>query len=105
MRFACERSRSISVGRILLAAIYLSGGVEVGAIAAAFEDSVERYRSYLAEDVESALAGARQLRERAIANDLPGAKQWWIDARVGWERSEVFPDGFRTTAPVAVDRT
>ena len=40
------------------------------------------------------MAGAQRLRERALAADLGGAKQSWIDARAGWERSEVFTGGF-----------
>jgi iron uptake system component EfeO len=66
----------------------------VGAHAAAFDDSVERYRSYLIDNVESTLAGARTLRERIAANDLDGARHAWIEARIGWERSEVFTGGF-----------
>ena len=34
------------------------------------------------------------MRERMEAHDLEGAKQAWIEARVGWERSEVFTSGF-----------
>jgi iron uptake system component EfeO len=63
-------------------------------MAAPFDEAVERYRLYLIEDIESALVGAQRLRERAIANDLGGAKQSWIDARAGWERSEVFTGEF-----------
>ncbi len=43
--------------------------------AGALEEGAERYRPYLIEGVASALAGARALRERAAAADLPGAKK------------------------------
>src|SRR5262249_3095994 len=44
--------------------------------------------------IGQALTGVRTLRERMEAKDLDGAKRAWIEARVGWERSEVFTSGF-----------
>src|SRR5215470_11212545 len=61
---------------------------------ASLDEGVERYRGYLIEDIDRALAGTRALGERMRARDLDGAKRAWIDARVGWERSEVFTSGF-----------
>ena len=58
------------------------------------EDGAEIYRRHLVEDIGQALTGARTLRARIAADDLDGARQAWIDARVGWERSEVFTTGF-----------
>jgi iron uptake system EfeUOB component EfeO/EfeM len=54
----------------------------------------EQYRSYLIEQISQTLANANRLRERAAANDVDGAKQAWIAARVGWEQAEVFISGF-----------
>jgi len=34
------------------------------------------------------------LQERLIAGDGDGAEKAWIDARIGWERSEVFTEAF-----------
>ena len=62
--------------------------------AAPLEASAEGYRHYLIEDIGQALNGTRALRERLVAADLDGAKRAWIEARVGWERSEVFTSGF-----------
>jgi len=62
--------------------------------AAPLDEAAERYRPYLIEDIGRALTGVRTLRERIGANDLDGAKRAWIEARVGWERSEVFTSGF-----------
>ena len=62
--------------------------------AAPLDDAAEHYRRYLIEDIERALIGARVLRERIGAGDLEGAKRAWIEARIGWERSEVFTSGF-----------
>src|SRR5262245_54705330 len=58
------------------------------------EDRAETYRRHLIDDIGQALTGTRTLRARITANDLDGARQAWIDARVGWERSEVFTTGF-----------
>ena len=70
----------------------MTGGPNAGA--AGLDEGVERYRRYLIEDIGQALNGTRTLRERIAANDLDGAKRAWIEARVGWERSEVFTSGF-----------
>lgn len=58
------------------------------------DDGAESYRPYMIEGIGSALTGARNLRDRAAAGDLKGAKEAWLSARAGWERSEVFTTGF-----------
>jgi iron uptake system component EfeO len=82
----CWRAPMLGV----LAAIALAAN----AGAAPLEASAEGYRRYLIEDIGQALNGTRALRERLVAADLDGAKRAWIEARVGWERSEVFTSGF-----------
>jgi iron uptake system component EfeO len=62
--------------------------------AATLADGAEQYRSHLITDVDRTLANAGMLAANAAAGDLEGAKQAWIEARVGWERSEVFTTGF-----------
>jgi len=62
--------------------------------AASLDEGVEKYRSYLIGDVDSTVMSVRKLQASVAANDLEGAKQAWIDARIGWERSEVFTSGF-----------
>jgi iron uptake system component EfeO len=54
----------------------------------------EDYRPMMIKDIDQSLAGARSLRARLAAGDVAGAEKAWIDARVGWERSEVFTDAF-----------
>ena len=34
------------------------------------------------------------MREAILANDVDEAQKAWIDARIGWERAEVFTSGF-----------
>ena len=74
---------------ILLVASWLSP-----ARAEALADTAEHYRPLMAEQIDQSLAGARLLRERIAAGDLEGAKTAWIEARIGWERAEVFTSGF-----------
>jgi iron uptake system component EfeO len=93
-----RRSRCMVVAGLVLIAM---GASNAGA--AGLAESAERYRSYMIEDIGHALAGARMLRERITTNDLSGAKQTWIDARVGWERSEVFTSGFAPDLDDAID--
>src|ERR1700746_3192107 len=71
--------------------------------AAALEEAAERYRPYAIEGIGSALAGARELRDRAAAKDLSGAKKAWLSARAGWERSEVFTAGFVPELDALID--
>jgi len=74
----------------VIAATALAGN----AGATPLEASAESYRRYLMEDIGQSLKGTRALRERLVVADLDGAKRAWIEARVGWERSEVFTSGF-----------
>jgi iron uptake system component EfeO len=67
------------------------------------DDAAERYRPYMINDIDLALTGARQLRDRIVAHDIAGAQKAWIDARVGWERSEVFTAGFVPQFDDAID--
>ena len=57
-------------------------------------EAAEHYRPIMVRDIDQSLAGARLLRARLAAGDVPGAQKAWIDSRVGWERSEVFTSGF-----------
>ena len=55
------------------------------------------------DDIDHALAGARELRDRIVAHDIAGAQKAWINARIGWERSEVFTSGFAPQLDDAID--
>jgi iron uptake system component EfeO len=80
--------------RLLLLGTIVALIVAPRADAEPLQAAADSYRRYLIDDIGQALAGARALRERLAANDLDGARQAWIAARVGWERSEVFTGGF-----------
>lgn len=82
--------------------LVLSTGVGA-ASAGALDEAAERYRPYMIEGIGQALAGARTLRECAAAADRAGAKQAWIAARAGWERSEVFTAGFVPELDALID--
>src|SRR3984885_14750005 len=66
-------------------------------------EAVEQYRLAMIEDVAQSLSGARDLRDRLSKQDFAGARKAWIDARVGWERSEVFTSGFVPELDEAID--
>jgi iron uptake system component EfeO len=90
--------RRVALGLVLA----LAGGMRA-ADAASLDDGAERYRPYAIEGIGSALAGARDLRERAAVKDLAGAKRAWLSARAGWERSEVFTAGFVPELDTLID--
>jgi iron uptake system component EfeO len=93
---AVRRPRAVSRWASVLSIAALGAaliGTEPGR-AATLDDGAEQYRSHLITDVDRTLASVRTLAASAAAGDLAGAKQAWIEARVGWERSEVFTTGF-----------
>lgn len=79
---------------MILFGMTLFGGGPVAAQPASLVDGIEQYRSGLVADVDRALASTQTLRASAAAGDVAGARQAWIEARVGWERSEVFTGPF-----------
>lgn len=58
--------------------------------AADLSDKIQAYRQVGLEDLKSTISGVDKLVERLDARDFDGARQAWIDARAGWERSETF---------------
>jgi iron uptake system component EfeO len=92
--FGADRHASCA-GRWLAAlCVLVAAAATPLAHAAPLDDPVEHYRAYMIQDIDQSLAGARELRGRITAQDLHGAQTAWINARVGWERSEVFTGGF-----------
>jgi iron uptake system component EfeO len=87
---------------IVWAAVLLAAGMSA-ANAERLDDAAERYRPYMIEGIGQALTGARHLRERIAVRDLAGARQAWISARAGWERSEVFTAGFVPELDAQID--
>jgi iron uptake system component EfeO len=67
------------------------------------DDGAARYRAITIDGIGQALDGARALRDRAAAGDLAGARQSWIAARAGWERSEVFTAGLVPELDAQID--
>jgi iron uptake system EfeUOB component EfeO/EfeM len=61
---------------------------------ASLASGIEPYRSQLIADIDRSVASVQKLRASVASSDLAAAKQAWIEARVGWERSEVFTSGF-----------
>ena len=67
------------------------------------DDGAARYRAITIDSIGQALDGARTLRDRAAAGDLIRARQAWIAARAGWERSEVFTAGLVPELDTLID--
>ncbi len=73
-----------------VAIIFGAGMAGQGAKAADLSDKIQAYRQVGLQDLRSVIAGVDKLVEQLAAKDFDGARQTWIDARVGWERSETF---------------
>src|SRR5260370_36748277 len=84
------RNMSSAIGMLVL--VLTSGSHR--AAAAVPDDVVERYRPYLTEGIDQALAGARDLQSKIAAHDLAGARRAGLAARAGRERSEGFTASF-----------
>ncbi|WP_213772705.1 EfeM/EfeO family lipoprotein [Bradyrhizobium sp. dw_78] len=88
---------SIALAATLCAALVGLGpiGAKADTIpTATFDTAIELYRSRLVEDIDKSIASVKKLRDNVSSGDVVAAKQAWIDARAGWERSEVFTSGF-----------
>jgi iron uptake system component EfeO len=98
-----SRPRRLTSRALVLIATVFDISLATASLAAPLDEGVEQYRSHLIADVDRTLARAQTLRARAAAGDVAAAKQAWLDARVGWERSEVFTGGFVPELDRAID--
>jgi iron uptake system component EfeO len=71
--------------------------------ASTLDDAAEHYRPLMVANIDQTLAGAQKLNQRLAAHDVTGAQKAWIDARVGWERAEVFTAGFVSELDALID--
>ena len=96
-REARRGSRTLRGWRRLIAICWLlpvCGTTSGQAAADSLDETAERYRPLMIKEIGVALSGVRDLRESISRSDLRAARQAWISARGGWERSEVFTAGF-----------
>ena len=94
-RLLTDHARDCLCAGLVLTTAFIFVVVRLSPVRAeALAYTAEQYRPIMAEQIDQSLAGARLLRERIAAGDLEGAKTAWIEARVGWERAEVFTSGF-----------
>lgn len=61
---------------------------------ASYDAAIASYRSQLVADVDHSVVSVQKLLDSVAKGDLTTARQAWIEARIGWERSEVFTSGF-----------
>ena len=94
--------RSILVRSVLLTAVMGEVIAGFGTIrvkadtlsTVSLDPAIERYRSQLVADIDRSVASVQRLRDSVAGGDLAAARRAWIEARVGWERAEVFTSGF-----------
>ena len=94
--------RSILVRSVLLTAVMgeVIAGFGTARVKAdtpstvSLDPAIERYRSQLVADIDRSVASVQRLRDSVASGDLAAARRAWIEARVGWERAEVFTSGF-----------
>jgi iron uptake system component EfeO len=60
------------------------------ALEARLDQAAATYKQLASADVDSLVANARKLLAALQANDVAAARQAWVDARVAYERSEIF---------------
>jgi iron uptake system component EfeO len=66
-----------------------------GALASSSLDSAAAgFKPYLLEQIARCLSATKIMRERIAVQDLAGAQRAWLDARGGWEGSEVISNEF-----------
>ncbi len=70
---------------------------------APLQAEADSYRPLMIQEIDSALAGAKKLKQMVDANDLDGARKAWIESRIGWERAEVFTSGFVSELDAEID--
>jgi iron uptake system component EfeO len=66
-------------------------------------DKIQAYRQVGLRDLKSAISGVDKLVARLDVRDFDGARQAWIAARVGWERSETFVGELFPDSDAAMD--
>ena len=57
---------------------------------AKLDEAAAAYKKLATADIDSLVANSDKMLAALQANDIPTARQAWIDARAGYERSEIF---------------
>ena len=71
--------------------------------AAPADPGLAQVKPFVAKGIAESLAGAKAMRDRIAAHDLPGAQKAWLGARAGWEQAEVITDEFFPDLDDAID--
>jgi iron uptake system component EfeO len=58
------------------------------------ETAAAAFKPYVLDQISSCLKSVKSMGERVAAHDLAGAQQSWLEARSGWEGSEVITNEF-----------
>jgi len=83
-----------SLGAVLALGLVWTGPLRAAAsdedVRAQLDQAAAAYKQTAAADIQSVVAGVERIVAALQQGDIASARQAWIDARVGWERSEIF---------------
>jgi iron uptake system component EfeO len=96
------RSGRVALFAAFLAAVSLTAAPRL-AQATPIDDAAEAYKQAAQADIDSIVAGSEKLVEALKKGDIPAARHAWIDARVGYERSETFAEPLFPDLDSAID--
>lgn len=84
------RSLAVALGLSLFWVAPLAASASDEEVRAQLDQAAAAYKQTAAADIQSVLAGVEGMIAALQQGDIASARQAWIDARVGWERSEIF---------------
>ncbi len=87
----------------LAASVTLTVAISGGAHADAYGGGLKAFKAYGVSKIDSALAGAQELKAKVAAKDVAGAQAAWKKARVGWEGAEIFTGEFFSELDEKID--
>jgi iron uptake system component EfeO len=98
LQFVGVAASSVAAGSVAASSAFavasLVAATPAIATPAMFDNAIDRYRSYLAQDIDGTVVSVKEMHDRLAVDDLDGAKRAWLASRIGWERSEVFTGVF-----------
>jgi iron uptake system EfeUOB component EfeO/EfeM len=96
------RSGRVALFAAFLAALSMTAAPRL-AHASSIDDAAEAYKVAAQADIDSIVTGSEKLVEALKKGDISAARQAWIDARVGYERSETFAEPLFPDLDSAID--
>ena len=89
-RWGMGRALGLGVALVITAGLAKPALADPNIVIPALDQAAAVYKLKAAADIDSTVAGVQQLVTALQNKDVAAARQAWINARVGWERSEIF---------------